>query len=70
MSQLVTVPKHVHDRIKAHAEFEFDGSRTAINDENGTVTFPLSDETVDRLQATFPGLSLPDAIERLLSPQQ
>lgn len=69
MMKTVTVPQAVHNRIRSMATLEFDDSQ-CVRNPDGTVTFPIDEDVVERLRARFPKLSLSDAIGRLVGGTQ
>jgi len=61
----VTVTKEVHDLLRAHAIGILDEGFTEHH-ADGTVTFFVEDAPAERLQTTYPGLPLAEAVELTL----
>lgn len=68
MTYRVTVTKQVYDKMRAINPL--DDSQSVVNDENNTVSFPISDDTAARLAERFPGFTLSEAIESLVNTKQ
>lgn len=62
----VTVPSRIYLLIEAKASMGELDERGTVWNEDGTVTFSLSEETAARLEARFPAHTPAEAIERLV----